>query len=634
MDVFHLLWLVPAFPLAGFLILALFGLRLHSRAVAWIGTGSIGLSAILTLWIGIHFLTQPPANYQYSLTLWTWFDINGFAPGIALYLDPLSLVYIFVITFVSFFIHLYSTAFMRGDEGYVRFFAYMNLFVFSMLVLVLANNLLLLYLGWEGVGLCSFLLIGFWYRDEVNGYAARKAFIVTRIGDTAFIIGLFLLVKQFHTLNIQDILQQAPVVGSAGAAAVVWVTILLLGGAVGKSAQLPLQTWLPDAMAGPTPVSALIHAATMVTAGVYLIARTHVLYSLAPAVQSLVAIIGLLTLLIAGFSALAQHDLKRILAYSTISQIGYMFLALGVGAWTAAIFHFMIHAFFKALLFLAAGAVIMAMEEEHDIFKMGGLRKKMPITFWTFLAGSGALAAIPLITAGFYSKDQILFDALASTQGSFWLWLGGFVGAFITVLYTFRMVYVTFYGEQKKPITHNPEEEKVMMIPLIVLAVLSIIAGWIELPHAWAHFTPFSDFLTHVLPPTNLKPGMESQEFMLQLLTAVIVFAGIYLTWLAYVKKPALSASWKNTALGRACHDFFYKGWMFDQLYDTLFVKPVVWISRIDPHDFIDYIYEGFGRLNVSIHAGFSRTQSGYVRWYLLCIAIGILFIFSLILFV
>jgi len=477
-------------------------------------------------------------------------------------------------------------------------------------------------------------LIGFWYRDPANGYAARKAFIVTRIGDTAFIIGLFLLVKQFHTLNIQDILTQAPGVWAVGATGAFWAALLLLGGAVGKSAQLPLQTWLPDAMAGPTPVSALIHAATMVTAGVYLIARTHVLYSLSPAVQSLVAIIGVLTLLIAGFSALAQHDLKRILAYSTISQIGYMFLALGVGAWTAAVFHFMIHAFFKALLFLGAGAVIMAMEEEHDIFKMGGLRKKMPITYWTFLAASGALAAIPLITAGFYSKDLILFDALASTQGSVYLWLGGFVGAFITVLYTFRMVFVTFYGEQKKPIAHNPEHEPAMMIPLLVLGVLSIVGGWVELPHAWAHFTPFSHLLEATLPATTLKPGMESNEWWLQLLTAVIVFIGIYLTWVAYVKKPAMVTTWRETAFGRACHQFFYKGWMFDQLYDVLFVKPVVWLSRIDEHDFIDYLYEGFGRLNAWIHAGFSRTQSGYLRWYLLCIAFGLLFIFSLILFV
>ncbi|MCL6523739.1 MAG: NADH-quinone oxidoreductase subunit L [Thermoflavifilum sp.] len=634
MDVMHFLWLVPAFPLAGFLLLALLGLRLPARAIAWIGTVSIGLAALVTLWIGLDFLQQPPAAGHYRQVLWTWFNINGFAPAIALYLDPLSLVYIFVITFVSFFIHLYSTAFMRGDEGYPRFFAYMNLFVFSMVTLVLADNLLLLYLGWEGVGLCSFLLIGFWYRDEANGYAARKAFIVTRIGDTAFIIGLFLLVKQFHTLDIQDILSQAPQVWAIGAAGAFWVSLLLLGGAVGKSAQLPLQTWLPDAMAGPTPVSALIHAATMVTAGVYLIARMHVLYSLSPTMQLVVAIIGVLTLLIAGFSALAQRDLKRILAYSTISQIGYMFLALGVGAWTAAVFHFMIHAFFKALLFLGAGAVIMAMEEEHDIFKMGGLRKKMPITFWTFLAGSAALAAVPIITAGFYSKDLILFDALASTQGSTWLWLGGFIGAFITVLYTFRMVFVTFYGEQKKVIAHDPERETAMMIPLMVLGVLSIIGGWIELPHAWAHFTPFSHFLESCLPATQLKAGVESWELWLQLLTAIMVIVGIYWSWLAYVKRPALAYQLKQTAWGRALYPFFYKGWMFDQLYDTLLVKPVVWLSRIDRHDFIDYIYEGFGQLNIGINKVFSRTQNGYLRWYLLCVVGGVLIIFSLILFV
>jgi NADH-quinone oxidoreductase subunit L len=310
-----------------------------------------------------------------------------------------------VVAFVSFLIHLYSAEFMSTDEGYSRYFAYMNLFVASMLMLVLADNLLFLYLGWEGVGLCSYLLIGFWYRDPANGLAARKAFVVTRVGDTAMAIGLFVLFTNLGTLEIQPLMQQAVAHWPVGSALPIAAASPLLGGALGKSAQLPLQTWLPDAMAGPTPVSALIHAATMVTAGVYLIARTHVLYDLAPPVHTAVAVIGGLTLLLAGFSALNQTDLKRILAYSTISQIGYMFLALGVGAWSAAIFHFMTHAFFKALLFLSAGVVVQRLGEEHDIFKMGGLRERLPLAFWTFLIGSISLAALPLIDAGFYSKD-------------------------------------------------------------------------------------------------------------------------------------------------------------------------------------------------------------------------------------
>ncbi|MGH2643270.1 MAG: NADH-quinone oxidoreductase subunit L, partial [Chitinophagaceae bacterium] len=568
MGIYQLLWLIPALPLLGFLILAIFGLKMPRRAIGIIGCASIGLAALLTIIIGINFLTSPPEGYFYQQTLWTWFSVHGFSPSISFYLDPVSLIFTFVVTFVSFLIHWYSTEYMRGDEGYPRFFAYMNLFVFSMLTLVLANNLLLLYLGWEGVGLCSFLLIGFWYKEQENCYAARKAFIVTRFGDTAMIIGLFLLVKSFNTLNIQDILTKAPSLWQPGTTTAFWAAILLLGGALGKSAQLPLQTWLPDAMAGPTPVSALIHAATMVTAGVYLIARMHVLYELAPVVQLIVAIIGAATLLIAGFSALAQRDIKRVLAYSTISQIGYMFLALGVGAWSAAVFHFMIHAFFKGLLFLAAGAVILAMEEEHDMFKMGGLRKKMPVVFWTFLFGSGALAAIPLITAGFYSKDQILFFALASTKGSFWLWLCGFVGAFLTAIYTFRMVFVTFFGEQKREVHRKPTNS--IKIPLIVLGILSLIAGFIEIPKAWGNFSPFSNFINKVMPPAMLASGMEGKEVLLEVITGIIALLGVYLAWQFCLKSPKVLYNFKTAGLGRFIDKFFFKGFMFDQLYDII----------------------------------------------------------------
>jgi NADH-quinone oxidoreductase subunit L len=362
----QVLWLIPALPLAGFISLVLVGPRISRAGVALIGVGAVGLSALVAVLVAATFIGSPPPGHAYMQTLWRWMAVAGFTPRVALYLDALSLVMALVVTVVGFLIHLYASEFMlEEEEGYSRFFAYMNLFVASMLVLVLADNLLLLYLGWEGVGLCSYLLIGFWYRDPANGYAAQKAFIVTRIGDTAMAIGLFLLVLTLGTLDIQEVMRRASQQWPVGTWLAVVSAALLLGGALGKSAQLPLQTWLPDAMAGPTPVSALIHAATMVTAGVYLIARTHVLFLLAPPVLTAVTVIGAVTLLVAGCSALTQRDIKRVLAYSTVSQIGYMFLALGLGAWSAAMFHFMTHAFFKALLFLAAGAVTLSLHHEQ-----------------------------------------------------------------------------------------------------------------------------------------------------------------------------------------------------------------------------------------------------------------------------
>src|SRR6185437_10396880 len=397
-----LVWLIPALPLAGALILAIVGGRLPRRAVAVIGVGSIALATIVAMLITWSFLASPPAGNNYTRVIWTWLAAGGFHAQIAFYLDALSVLMVLVVTFVSFLIHLYSAEFMIEDEGYSRFFCYMNLFVASMVTLLLGNNLLLLYLGWEGVGLCSYLLIGFWYTDPANGRAAQKAFIVTRVGDSALILGLFLLYHRLGTLDIQPLMQRAAEQWPVGSGVATAAALLLLGGAVGKSAQLPLQTWLPDAMAGPTPTSALIHAATMVTAGVYLLARTHVLYALSPVGQLAVAVVGAVTLLVAGCSALTQTDIKRVLAYSTVSQIGYMFLACGVGAWSAAIFHFMTHAFFKALLFLAAGVVIEALHHEHDIFKMGGLRKELPVAFWTFVIAGCSLAGLPLITAGFF----------------------------------------------------------------------------------------------------------------------------------------------------------------------------------------------------------------------------------------
>jgi NADH-quinone oxidoreductase subunit L len=614
--------LIPGIPLLSFLTLALFGHKLSRKIAGIIGAGSIGVIAILTFIIAIEFLKSLPEVKSYSVAVWEWINAGNLKVEISFSLDALSLVFCFVITFVGFLIHIYSIGFMAKDEGFTRFFAYMNLFIGSMLILVLSDNILLMYLGWEGVGLCSYLLIGFWYKEPENGYAARKAFIITRVGDTAMIIGIFILFLNFGTVNINQLMQQASEKWVPGSSIAVLTAALLLGGALGKSAQLPLQTWLPDAMAGPSPVSALIHAATMVTAGVYLIARTHVLFSLAPVVQSAIAIIGVLTLLIAGFSALAQHDLKRILAYSTISQIGYMFLALGVGAWSAAVFHFMIHAFFKALLFLGAGIVILVLNEEHDIFRMGGLRKKMPVVFYTFLIGSASLSALPLITAGFYSKDQILWYSFASQSGSIMLWLAGIIGALLTALYSFRMIFITFYGEAKTQPTFIPG--KIMTVPVIILAVLSLVGGFVELPASIGNIHLFSNLVDNTLPVIITKRE-EGQELLFQTLSAIIALSGIYIAYLIYFKKPALSEPYSHSKINK----FFEKGWGFDKLYDALFVKPIVWLSVIDKNDFFDLWNIGLARLALLLNRILSSTQNGKIRWYLLSIAIGIAIILT-----
>ncbi len=627
----NLLWLIPVFPLAGFVMLALAGSRLSRSGVAVVGVGSIGLAALVAILIGIDFIATPPPQYVYRQALWTWIAVAGFTPRIALYLDALSLVMVLVVTVVGFLIHLYSTEFMLSSHSespsdsarmdYKRFFTYMNLFVASMCTLLLADNLLLLYLGWEGVGLCSYLLIGFWYRDPANGLAARKAFVVTRVGDAAMAIGLFLLFTHLGTLDIQPLMQQATLQWPAGSALPIAAAALLLGGAVGKSAQLPLQTWLPDAMAGPTPVSALIHAATMVTAGVYLIARTHVLYALAPPVLLAVAVIGALTLLIAGFSALVQDDIKRVLAYSTISQIGYMFLALGVGAWSAAIFHFMTHAFFKALLFLCAGVVIASLHEEHNIFRMGGLRKQLPAVFWTFLIGSASLAALPLVTAGFYSKDQILWQSWSSPQGNPWLWLAGWIGALLTGLYIFRVVFVAFFREPGTALGRRPGLR--MMAPLIVLAVLSVAGGWLELPPLLGELTLFSNFVHTALPPIPIVHAAGNIELILSLLAAAASLAGIALAYLLFLRHPRALEQFSQSTSAAALRAFWHADWGFDALYDRLFVHPWLWLARVDRYDIIDTLFGGLAQLCRFLYRGLSATQTGQVRRYAAGIVVG-----------
>jgi NADH-quinone oxidoreductase subunit L len=621
------LWLIPAFPFIGAALLTLLvGSNSSRRTKAIIGVGSIGVSLIVTLLIAYQFITSPPANYTYTESFWTWINVDGFTPNIAFHLDALSLIMILVVTFVGFLIHMYSAEFMKDEEGFGRFFSYMNLFVGMMLVLLMADNYLLLYLGWEGVGLCSYLLIGFWYKDPANGRAARKAFVVTRVGDVALAIALFLLFDNLGTLQIQEVMQRAVQQWPVGSGLAVAAAFLLLGGAVGKSAQLPLQTWLPDAMAGPTPVSALIHAATMVTAGVYLIARSHVLFSLAPSAMTATAIIGALTLLLAGFSGLTQWDIKRVLAYSTMSQIGYMFLALGVGAWPAAIFHFMNHAFFKALLFLGAGVIITRLHHEHNMFKMGGLRKELPLTFWTFLIASGSLAALPLITAGFYSKDKILYDTWASAQGGPWLWAAGLVGALLTSLYTFRMVFLTFFGEPKQLVKENSPLEQpnyLMTIPLVSLAILSIAGGFLELPSTLGNLPLFSDFIHSTLPPLQIAHASVSTEAILETISGLVALIGVYIAYYFTLRRPQLTTEMVQAGLGNTLHHFWFVGWGFDWLYSKLFIQPFVFASERDKNDFIDAIYDWLANMNVNFSQLLRQIENGQLRWYVLVIFFG-----------
>ncbi len=618
-----LLWLIPVLPLGSALVLALVGSRLSRKAATAVGVGSIGLSALVTIMVAVSFLSAPPSGTSYTQILWTWIDIAGFQPQIGFYLDALSLVMVLVVTCIGFLIHIYSVEFMMEDEGFSRFFAYMNLFVASMITLLLANNLLLLTLGWEGVGLCSYLLIGFWYRDPANGLAARKAFIVTRVGDTALLVGLFLLFTRLGTLQIQDLMHRASAQWHLGSAVAVAAALLLLGGAVGKSAQLPLQVWLPDAMAGPTPVSALIHAATMVTAGVYLIARTHVLFSLAPVAQSAVAVVGGGTLLLAGFSALTQPDIKRVLAYSTMSQIGYMFLALGVGAWQAAIFHFMTHAFFKALLFLGAGVIINALHDEHSIFRMGGLRQEMPVAFWTFLIAGCSLAGLPFITAGFFSKDLIIWEAWSAEQGHPGFWIAGMAGALLTSLYTFRLIFRVFFGPLGTPVTRRPGYA--MKIPLLVLAFLSVVGGYLK--------EPLLGFLHSALPPTIEVHTGGLTEISSEIIAALLFLVGLYFAYLFHLRTRRLADALVANPAGHTLQQWWFADWGFDWIYDKVFVQPFIWVARINKGDFLDGLYTGVARLTELFYRGLSRTETGRVRWYAAAMAAGSALFIAMVLF-
>jgi NADH-quinone oxidoreductase subunit L len=612
-----LLFLVFVFPIVGFLILAFARGRLREGPAAVVGVGSIGLSALTVLGLGISFLSNPPPDHAYTQVLWTWMSVDGFAPQFALRLDALSLTMLGVITGVGFFIHLFASWYMRGDDGYDRFFSYMNLFVASMIFLVLGDNLLFLYFGWEGVGLCSYLLIGFWYKDPANGAAARKAFVVTRVGDTFMAIGLFILFHELGTLNIQDLLVKAPQQWQVGSEMATIAALLLLGGAVGKSAQLPLQTWLPDAMAGPTPVSALIHAATMVTAGVYLIARTHVLFELSPFALDMVGWIGAVTLLLAGFTALTQTDIKRVLAYSTMSQIVYMFLALGAGAWSAGIFHLMTHAFFKALLFLSAGSVILAMHHEQDMFKMGGLRHGIPFVFWVFVIGCLGLIAFPL-TSGFFSKDEILWQAYASGHKD--LYYAGLLGAFMTAVYTGRMVFVTFFGKPRSEAAEHPHAGHgfAHSVPLAVLAVFAVFGGWIHLP------------LESVLPQKQFDDA--SAKHTIEAISIAVSLGGLAIAAWLFLKAPGVVAAVAQNPVGSGLRRYWFAAWGFDWLYDKLFVQPYLWFTRVNAKDGVDVAIGFIPTTLRAMHGSLARTQNGQIRWYAMGVAAGAVIVVGMVL--
>lgn len=617
------LWLIVAIPVASALVLAVLGPRCSHRFVTALGVGSIGVSAAITMSVAVDFVISPPAGHAYTEILWTWISVADFQPRIAFYLDALSLVMILVVTFVGFLIHLYSAEFMMHDEGYSRFFAYMNLFVASMLTLLLADNLLLLYLGWEGVGLCSYLLIGFWYRDLANGLAARKAFIVTRVGDTAMVLGVLLLFTSFGTLEIQDLMHRASEQWAVGSTLALMAALLLLGGALGKSAQLPLQVWLPDAMAGPTPTSALLHAATMVTAGVYLIARTHVLFALAPTAQLSVAAVGAATLVLAGCSALTQHDIKRILAYSTMSQIGYMFLALGVGAWSAAIFHFVTHAFFKALLFLGAGVIIKALDDEHSIFRMGGLRKELPVAYWTFLIGGCSLAGLPFITAGFYSKDLIIWGAWSAAQGHPGFWIVGIVGALLTSLYTFRLIFRVFFGPIQTPV--GPRPGYAMTMPLVILAFCAIVGGAVK--------DPLLAFVQSTWPVMVEVHAAGLTETLSEIVAAFAFLIGLCVAYLFHLQRQSLAEQAVTNPAGRILHAGWCAGWGFDWLYDTILVQPFLWVAHINKHDVIDACYTGLARLTEALYRALKLTHTGLVRWYAAGLAVGSVLFLAIVVF-
>lgn len=622
MTIEQLIWLVPLLPFLGFVINGLGRNSLSKGLVGIIGSGVILASFILS--VIIFFSLQADTQKSHEVFLFDWISAGTLHIPLSFLVDPLSSIMLLIITGIGFLIHLYSTGYMHTDEGFGKFFSYLNLFIFFMLLLVLGSNYIVMFIGWEGVGLCSYLLIGFWYTNTAYASAAKKAFVMNRIGDLGFLLGVFLMFNFFGSVEFSKIFPQAANM-LPGNNTIVLITILLFIGACGKSAQLPLFTWLPDAMAGPTPVSALIHAATMVTAGIYMIARSSVLFDLAPLTQNIIAIIGASTALIAAIIALTQTDIKKVLAYSTVSQLGYMFLGLGVGAYTGSFFHVLTHAFFKALLFLGAGSVIHAMHHEQDMRKMGGLRKKLPITFLTMMIGTIAISGLPPFS-GFFSKDEILAHAF---QYSPVLWAVGVLTAFLTAFYMFRMMFLTFSGKYRgthHAESHVHESPKSMTIPLIILAVLAAIGGIINIPHVFGG----NEWLAHWLSGAGISQHelalSHSTEFTLMGISVVAAISALLYAYIRYIKGARIPAADEapRSALAKLSYHKFY----LDELYDAIITKPLDVFSRffyrvLDTR-LIDGIVNGLGWSTNEASKSIRLLQTGNVGFYIFMMVFGI----------
>ena len=617
-----LLWLIPLLPLLGFVINGLGRNRLSKPLIGVIGSGVILASFALS--VALFFELGAGTQKQFTIDLFDWISAGNLHIPLSFLYDPLSSIMLLIITGVGFLIHIYSVGYMHDDAGFGKFFSYLNLFIFFMLILVLGSNYIVMFIGWEGVGLCSYLLIGFWYTNGNYASAAKKAFVMNRIGDLGFLLGVFLIFNTFGSVEFAKVFPQAASM-MPGTAALTFITLLLFIGACGKSAQLPLFTWLPDAMAGPTPVSALIHAATMVTAGIYMIARSSILFDLAPHTQDVIAIIGTATALIAAIIALTQTDIKKVLAYSTVSQLGYMFLGLGVGAYTGSFFHVITHAFFKALLFLGAGSVIHAMHHEQDMRHMGGLRSKLKITFTTMMIGTIAIAGLPPFS-GFFSKDEILAHAYEYNKV---LWAIGLFTAFLTAFYMFRMMYLTFFGKYRgthHAESHIHESPKTMTFPLIVLAVLAAIGGIINIPHVFGG----NEWLAHWLAGAGIAQHELSLDHTTEFaLMGVSVLAALGATLYAYTKyvKNAhvpVADEGKRSLFAKISYNKFY----LDEIYDAIIRKPLdafsTFFYRIIDKKLIDGLVNGLGFTANEGSKGLRLLQSGNVGFYIFMMVFGI----------
>ncbi len=637
------LWIILALPLLGAAINGLLGKNFSKPVVNSVGIGSVALSFLSVAELFREFAQLSAAQIPWVKSYFTWITAGQFKVDFALQVDQLTLVMLFVVTFVSLLVHIYSTGYMAHEEGYYRFFSYLNLFVFFMLTLVLAANVVLMFVGWEGVGLCSYLLIGFWFLKQSAISAGKKAFITTRIGDFGFTIGILLLFWTFHSVDFRAVFQQAanmPVEAFAPAGVLTIICLLLFTGAIGKSAQLPLYVWLPDAMEGPTPVSALIHAATMVTAGVYMVARMNPLFSRAPFAMFIVALVGAITAFYAATIGLVQTDIKKVLAYSTVSQLGYMFLGLGVGSYAAGIFHLMTHAFFKGLLFLAAGSVIHAMGGDQEMPHMGGLHAKIPITFWTMLIATFAIAGIPGF-AGFFSKDEILDAARSGPHANIWLWLLGLLGAGLTSFYMFRLIFLTFFGKPRydEHKVHVHESPTNMTVPLILLAILSIIGGWVAARHLVGGTDYFEKFLhpvfTAYAPASALaaESATETSEsggiMLLHALTGwpvIIALLGLLLAWWFYIKSPDTPKKLAQSLRGP--YTLILHKYYIDELYNAAIVQPLLWTStnvlwHVVDEGVIDGTVNGTARVARESGAQLREIQSGNARTYASWVVIG-----------